>query len=192
MGDKKRVGTDINVEGKSVQVHGNDLKSGSLLDQSLSRLSDEQTNNLLEKAAEEAIKLEVKAREQNLDYVIGRKATEDHIDTFNQLDRNGKLTRHNMASDIKTGAGNMRIESKSGASCFVATVAYGDQDHPDVAFLRKFRDEVLVNSYSGRCFIDWYWKVGPKIANFIKNSRLMIFCSRYLISRLVAIIRKFY
>jgi len=191
MGDKKRVDTNTNFEGKSVQVHGNDLKSGSLLDQSLSRLSDEQTNNLLEKAAEEAIKLEVKAREQNLDYVIGRKATEDHIDTFSHLDRNGKLTRHKMTSDIKTGAGNMKIESKSGASCFVATVAYGNQDHPDVVFLRKFRDEVLLRSSKGRSFIDWYWRTGPKLAKIINQSKLMISCSRLLISCLVSMIRRF-
>ncbi len=191
MRGKNKVGTDINVEDKSVKLHGNGLKLGSLLDQSLSRLSEGQINNLLEKAAEEALRLDVKAQEQNLDYVIGRKEIENHIDTFNQLDRNGKLTRHKVEADIKTGAGNMKIESKYGPTCFVATVAYGNQDHPDVVFLRKFRDEVLVKSSKGRSFIDWYWRTGPKLAQTIKQSKIMISCSRWLIGCLVFMIRRF-
>lgn len=52
----------------------------------------------------------------------------------------------------------------SDKSCFVATAAYGDGSHPDVVTLRKFRDEVLVNSPLGRAFIRTYWVCGPVIA----------------------------
>lgn len=146
-------------------VNTGGLNAGSLIDQSLSRLNQSQIQNLVAKAAEEALRLEVKAREQNIDYVGGKKAIEDHVDAFNGLDKRNKLDRHSITSNVKTGAGNMRIESRSGApTCFVATTAYGDPSHPDVVLLRRFRDEVLVNSAAGRSFVAWYWRAGPKLA----------------------------
>ncbi|KAF7962795.1 hypothetical protein AWV80_17510 [Cupriavidus sp. UYMU48A] len=120
----------------------------------------------------------MKAREQNLDYVAGKKALEDHIEAFDMLDKRGRLTRQNVTSDIKTGAGNMRVESKSGATCFVATAAYGDGDHPNVRFLRSFRDGWLQRRKSGRAFIDWYWRVGPKLAEVVGSREPLRLASR--------------
>jgi hypothetical protein len=139
----------------------------------------------MEKAGEEALRLEVKNREQNMDYVVGKKAIEDHIDTFNMLDKSGKMTRQSVTSDIKTGAGNMRIESKSGATCFVASVAYDDPNHPDVMFLRSFRDNVLSQSAYGQSFTAWYWKHGPELAKFVGKSAVLRNGSRLIISGIV-------
>lgn len=171
-----------------IQLHDQGLNAGSLIDQSLSRLNKEQVQNLVAKAGEEALRLEVKHREQNMDYVVGKKAVEDHIDTFNMLEKGGKTTRQTVVSDIKTGAGNMRIESKSGATCFVASVAYDDPNHPDVMHLRHYRDTVLINSNFGKNFIACYWRIGPKIARIVKRSKLLKEVSRYLISRIVKIL----
>jgi hypothetical protein len=173
----------------SVQLHNNGLAAGSLIETSLSRLNKNQVQNLMAKAAEEALRLEVKNREQNMDYVVGRKATEDHIDTFNMLDKSGKMTRQSVTSDIKTGAGNMRIESKAGATCFVASVAYDDPNHPDVMFLRGFRDTVLSNSAGGKAFIEWYWRNGPKLAKFVGQSMVLRNISRFLIARIVWLLK---
>jgi hypothetical protein len=141
------------------------------------------------KAGEEALRLEVKNREQNMDYVVGKKAAEDHIDTFNMLERGGKTTRQSVTSDIKTGAGNMRIESKSGATCFVASVAYDDPNHPDVMFLRIFRDNVLLTSEYGRSFIKWYWRNGPKLAKFVGKFVVLRKFSKSTISIIVKVLR---
>jgi hypothetical protein len=189
MSDEKNLPSRLGTGEKSVQLHDNGLKAGSLIEQSLAQLTREQAQNLMAKAAEEGLRLEAKSREQNLDYVTGKKAVEDHIDAFRMIDKSGKLTRHNITSDVKTGAGNMRIESKSGPACFVATVAYGDLNHPDVVLLRKFRDEVLVNSSAGRSFINWYWQTGPYLARVISHSSRLRYCSRWLISCLVSLIR---
>ena len=174
----------------SIQLHDNGLRSGSLIEQSLSRLSEQQAQNLMLKAGEEALRLEVKNREQNMDYVVGKKATEDHIDTFNMLEKRGKTTRQSVTSEIKTGAGNMRIESKSGATCFVASVAYDDPNHPDVMFLRGFRDNVLCASEYGRKFIAWYWINGPKLAKIVGKSIVLRRAARVLIYIIIKIIRK--
>jgi len=173
----------------AVQLHDNGLRAGSLVELSLSRLDTRQVRNLMAKAGEEALRLEVKNREQNMDYVVGKKVIEDHIDTFNMLDKSGKMTRQSVTSDIKTGAGNMRIESKSGATCFVASVAYDDPNHPDVMFLRGFRDDVLSKSAKGQAFIAWYWKNGPKLARIVGKSSVLRNGARLAISGIVKLLK---
>lgn len=169
----------------AVQLHDNGLRAGSLVEMSLTRLNKSQVQNLMAKAGEEALRLEVKNREQNMDYVVGKKATEDHIDTFNMLDKSGSMTRQSVTSNIKTGAGNMRIESKAGATCFVASVAYDDPNHPDVMFLRGFRDNVLSKSPNGQSFIAWYWRNGPKLAKVVGKSIVLRNGARLVISGIV-------
>jgi hypothetical protein len=172
-------------ENRSTKLHYSGLEAGSLIDQSFSKLSNKQTQHLLSAAASEALRLEVKNREQNIDYHFGRKAVEDHIDAFNMLERKGATTRQSIKSDIKTGAGNVRIESKSGATCFVASVAYGDPNHPDVMFLRSFRDNVLLNTKRGMSFVGWYWKCGPRLASVINKIPFGKVLSKILIGGMV-------
>ncbi len=174
---------------RSIQLHDGGRQSGSLIDQAFSRLDEQQAQGLVLKAAEEALRLEVKNREQVMEYRFGKQAAEDHIETFNMIERQGPLTRQKVVSDIKTGAGNMRIESKSGMNCFVATVAYNDSDHPDVTFLRRYRDEVLSGSAFGNVFIAWYWKNGPKIAEMVRTSAILKFTARSTIATIVRVLR---
>lgn len=191
MSDEKKLPTKVQNQIAN-QLHDSGLREGSLILQAVSRLNKEQSQNLMAKAAEEALRLEVKNREQNMDYVLGKKAIEDHIDAFNMLDKGGKTTRHSVTTDIGTGAGNMRIESKAGATCFVASVAYNDPNHPDVMFLRFFRDYVLVKSTYGREFISWYWNHGPKLSRIVYKSKAMCKIARMLISLIVVLLKKVY
>jgi len=46
----------------------------------------------------------------------------------------------------------------SGSGCFIATMAYGDIDHPDVISLRRFRDRYLLPFRFGRLFVSWYYR----------------------------------
>ncbi|MCC5986491.1 MAG: hypothetical protein JJT95_02340 [Pararhodobacter sp.] len=54
-----------------------------------------------------------------------------------------------------------------GGGCFVATCAYGDYDHPDVLFLRVYRDVELSAHPAGRIFIRLYYRYGPYLARLI-------------------------
>ena len=54
--------------------------------------------------------------------------------------------------------------------CFVATVAYGDVDHPDVRTLRWFRDNVLIRLPGGSWLIGQYYAVGPGLARNLQSS----------------------
>jgi hypothetical protein len=52
----------------------------------------------------------------------------------------------------------------NGKLCFVATVAFGSQDHPTVDTLRIFRDEFLLSVPGGGAFVDAYYTIGPFVA----------------------------
>jgi hypothetical protein len=174
---------------KVVQLSDNGLRAGNMIDTALANLSQEQVSALGMKTAEELLRLKVKAQEQGMDYVEGKKAIEDHIAAFDALDKRGRTTRQDVSSEIKTGAGRMNITSKSGATCFVATAAYGGADHPDVRFLRAFRDGYLEHHRAGRAFIDWYWHVGPTMARVVGSNKSVRLASRAALQVLVGGIR---
>lgn len=163
---------------------------GRLIDNAVANLNRDQVQALSEKAAGEALRLQVKMREQNLDYVAGKKTIEDHIDTWAMLDKSGRLTRQKVETTVNTGAGTMRIESKSGATCFVATASYRDANHPDVVFLRRFRDERLRHSIAGRRFIDWYWRTGPRLAKVVDRSEILRIASKTVLRGVVGTIKQ--
>ena len=75
-------------------------------------------------------------------------------------------------------------------TCFVATAAYGDPTHPDVIFLRAFRDQWLVKRAWGRAFIALYWRVGPKMAGCVRRSPRLAAPSKRLIAAIVVALRK--
>lgn len=166
-------------------LHDNGLRAGNLIDQAISKLDEQQVKALGEKAAQVALDLQAQQARQNLNYHTGKKVVEDHIDTFNNLSKDGKTTRHTLNTDVETGAGRMRIESKSGATCFVATAAYGDAAHPDVVYLRWYRDNILRRSAVGRAFIWTYWRVGPQLAKVVQPFPAVRHTVRGTLSRLV-------
>src|SRR5690606_17372327 len=105
------------------------------------------------------------------------------------LEKGGRLSTQKVTTEVKSGNSTMRIESKSGAKCFVATAAYQDEQHPDVRYLRAFRDETLSKSGWGRSFIDWYWRTGPKLAAFVENKSAPRSVAKFLIGLIVKAIK---
>jgi hypothetical protein len=72
-------------------------------------------------------------------------------------------------------------EIKKASLCFVATAAAGDPFDPNVIVLRRFRDDLLVQSRPGRVFIQVYNFLGPQMAEIVKANRPL----RILIYRLL-------
>ena len=63
----------------------------------------------------------------------------------------------------KYPSGRHRREAEKQASaCYIATMVYGDYNHPQVVALRGFRDDFLRTSVLGRAFIGFYYKNSPK------------------------------
>lgn len=57
--------------------------------------------------------------------------------------------------------------------CFIATAAFGSYFDPCVKILRDFRDTFLFTSHVGQSFVNWYYKVSPPIADFIRAREIM-------------------
>ena len=69
---------------------------------------------------------------------------------------------------------NMKEFKEDGTeACFVATVCFGDLEHPVVCELRLFRDQFLQASRIGRCFIRLYYRYGPYWASVIDRVRIV-------------------
>lgn len=63
---------------------------------------------------------------------------------------------------------------KHKSKCFIATAAYGSPLDHRINILRQWRDTELVSSYSGRKFIDLYYKTSPTLAQIIARSESLI------------------
>ena len=61
--------------------------------------------------------------------------------------------------------------TKSSEGCYIATMVYGNYDHPQVLVLRWFRDNVLKSNLFGRMFISTYYAISPKLVNLLKNKK---------------------
>src|SRR5690606_41461624 len=88
------------------------------------------------------------------------------IGLMDSLDMNSQTRRRFLENKATINSINTKLDSvrrqirsatstssSSGSSgCYIATMAYGDYDHPQVMELRKFRDEFLNKSALGRSF----------------------------------------
>lgn len=55
--------------------------------------------------------------------------------------------------------------------CYIATMAYGDYDHPQVMVLRDFRDSFLAKRNWGKRFIAYYYAHSPNWVEKLKNHK---------------------
>ncbi|MDR0368092.1 MAG: hypothetical protein LBH82_03000 [Bacteroidales bacterium] len=77
----------------------------------------------------------------------------------------------------------------SSDNCFIATMAYGSYEHPQVLVLRQFRDEVLQNSMFGRWFIKTYYHYSPKLVEKLKDKQTINTIIRNLLNQIIKIIK---
>ena len=68
------------------------------------------------------------------------------------------------------GTDNNNDNNTGGGGCYVATSVYGSYDCPEVWTLRRFRDDVLGQSWYGRLFIKAYYTVSPTIVRLFGNT----------------------
>lgn len=81
------------------------------------------------------------------------------LEIYNKLN-SIKYAHINSVKKIADNRGLTVVKAKSGG-CYVATCVYGSYDCPPVWTLRRFRDEILANSFFGRLFIKTYYAVSP-------------------------------
>ena len=77
------------------------------------------------------------------------------------------------------------ISKATDGGCYIATMAYGDYEHPQVMVLRKFRDEKLSNTLLGRSFVSFYYATSPHLVKLLKNQKYINQLIRNLLDRFV-------
>lgn len=82
-----------------------------------------------------------------------------------------------------------RSNSGSGG-CYIATMVYGDYEHPQVKVLREFRDSFLSKHFIGRSFIQFYYKHSPKWVETMKNMKIVNLFIRFILNKIILIIKK--
>jgi hypothetical protein len=73
--------------------------------------------------------------------------------------------------------------------CYIATMAYGDYNHPQVMILRQFRDEVLDKSAFGKWFIKTYYHNSPRLVQRLKNQRTVNILIRKALNQFIKLIK---
>ena len=89
--------------------------------------------------------------------------------------------------DIPTSVGQS-IQKATGG-CYIATMAYGSYEHPQVIELRKFRDNTLSKSALGRGFIKTYYKYSPKLIEALKDKSIVNQAIKSVLNTLIRIIK---
>lgn len=77
------------------------------------------------------------------------------------------------------------------SGCYIATMAYGDYDHPQVLVLRKFRDNYLDNREWGKRFIKFYYVHSPNWVERLKNHSTINSIIRKCLNTFVFILKKY-
>lgn len=104
--------------------------------------------------------------------------------TINSINTQLDSVRRQIRSATSTSS------SSGGSGCYIATMAYGDYDHPQVIELRKFRDEFLNKSTFGRGFIRFYYKYSPLLVERLKDKQKTNGLIRTLLDQFIKIIKK--
>ncbi len=101
-------------------------------------------------------------------------------------------TSSTQSSRATTGSRTVSSTPKSSSSnsgCYIATMAYGDYDHPQVIILRQFRDEVLDQSPAGKWFIRTYYRLSPKLVARLKNKKSINIIIRKTLNQFIKLIK---
>lgn len=83
-----------------------------------------------------------------------------------------------------------KILNKSKKGCYIATMAYGDYNHPQVLILRKFRDEKLSKSAFGSWFIKTYYRFSPLLVEKLKDVHWINRFVRTILNLIIKIIKQ--
>ncbi len=143
------------------------------------------------RAEEEARKKEAayleeqqKALKKQQEYASQQQEIAQRQEGDRQNDRNQQQLQ-NAAGMMLTGASM----GGPGATCFIATAAYGSPNAEDVVILREFRDEYLLHDLSGRLAIYTYCKISPTIAHYIATDETRKAMVRRMLAPIVKMAR---
>jgi hypothetical protein len=92
--------------------------------------------------------------------------------------------------EIDPGYAAPAIQKKTASDCFVVTATMGEENHPTVKLIRRFRDEWLVQRVWGKALIGHYYRLGPGLAHHIAPSESLRRLSYFLVVAPAAFVAK--
>ena len=66
--------------------------------------------------------------------------------------------------------GKVNLTQRTSSGCYVATAVYGSYDCPQVWTLRRYRDDMLAQTWYGRMFIRAYYAISPTLVKWFGNT----------------------
>jgi hypothetical protein len=105
---------------------------------------------------------------------------------FHEYDRDTGEKRYWTDYKCPTHGDEWYIPSMAfGGPCFIATAAFGSELDPRLDILRAFRDQVLIPNPLGKTFVNFYYKVSPPIADFIRDKEWLRATVRFILDPIV-------
>lgn len=110
----------------------------------------------------------------------GLKEAKDAIDNLD-----ARQSHQHSSTDYSSPKNRAGDPSVKVSKCYIATAVYGSYDAPQVLVLRKFRDEVLSKSLTGRAFIRTYYTMSPPVARHLENAGRLNRLVRRILDKIV-------
>lgn len=98
----------------------------------------------------------------------------------------GAPSEISLGEKIARGAAENWQQYQGKGGCFIATELYG-VDSPEVMILRQFRDQVLLNRWTGRLFVANYYRFSPLMVPVLRRSQWIRSTVRRGVAHLVRI-----
>jgi predicted DNA-binding transcriptional regulator YafY len=121
------------------------------------------------------------------DHIKGYCHTRNEDRTF-RISRISNVSLTPLSSYTSSSKKTESTSSKEG--CYIATMVYGDYNHPQVLILRDYRDKVLRMKWWGPTFIKLYYTISPRIVNLLSNSNNINRYFRILLNNFITILKK--
>lgn len=179
------------------------------LEYCLTLVEDEILDSEIESLADDAVTLELaqqikktvnafkpKLLQEGLDYcMVVKKNTQKMIDAYKADGLENPYIRFSNAMKKINPSHEIKIEKEGPiekeGSCYIATAVYGNHNAPQVIFLRQYRDEVLLQSHTGRLFIKVYYNFSSGFANWIANRGYINLFIRKVLDAVIMILKKY-
>lgn len=90
--------------------------------------------------------------------------------------------------NISTSLNSNSSTQKRSEGCYIATMVYGDYDHPQVVVLRRFRDNRLLTNLPGQVFVKLYYLISPKLVKILHNHQYINKGIRKILDRFISMV----
>lgn len=113
----------------------------------------------------------------------------DKVDDLVFASCSRKNDYRNYLQQYPNGRHKQEAEKQINEGCYIATMCYGDYDHPQVMVLRDFRDSVLLQYSLGRAFVRFYYRHSPQWVEYLQDKHLVNVAIRKVLDKFIILFK---